>query len=71
MEFSLESAAIAQELINDCLDQAKISLQHSLQSKNRNIFEFWMPRLLHLMKESDWIEGIIEKLEADADEASA
>lgn len=68
MEFSLEGAAIAQQLIDDCLDQAKIGLQHSLQRRNRKRFEFWIPRILHLMKESDWIDEIKRKLEAAADD---
>lgn len=70
MEFTREWASIAQTLIDECLDQAKRGLIHSLLSRNRKRFEYWMPRLLHLMKESDWIEGIIKKLEAAADETN-
>lgn len=64
MEFTREGASIAQELIKECLEQAKKGLIESLQDKNRKRFDFWMPRLIHIWEEEEWI---IKKIQAVAD----
>ena len=65
MDFTREGALIAQTLIDETIVQAKTGLIGSLKSRNRSQFEYWMPRLLHLWEEEDWI---IKKIEAAADD---
>lgn len=64
--FTLDGAEIAQEIINECFEQAIIGLGRSVREENNSRIKYWLERVRHLINEMIWIEKQIKEIKAAA-----